>query len=120
MKHQNGAIVGITCKSNPTIFQKMLRINDFYWGEPGFAYPMGHVQLLGKVNKDMIALDVPKFVPGLALEEVARRSVDWWLTAEICLVPIIASKSRAMAFTWNTPKTIPLPTIAYLTAGLRC
>lgn len=82
MKHQNGAIVGITRKANPTIFQKTLGINDFYWGEPGFDYPMGHVQLLGKVNKDMIALDAPKFAPGMALEEVAHRSVDWWLTAE--------------------------------------
>lgn len=43
---------------------------------------MGHVQLLGKVNKDMIALDAPVFAPGMALEEVAKRSVDWWLTAE--------------------------------------
>lgn len=82
MKHQNGAIVGITRKPNPSIFQKTLGINDFYWGEPEFDYPMGHVQLLGKVNKDMIALDAPKFAPGLALEEVAHRSVDWWLTAE--------------------------------------
>jgi choline dehydrogenase-like flavoprotein len=82
MKHQNGAIVGITRKPNPSIFQKTLGINDFYWGEPGFAYPMGHVQLLGKVNKDMIALDAPKFAPGMALEEVAHRSVDWWLTVE--------------------------------------
>jgi choline dehydrogenase-like flavoprotein len=82
MKHQNGAIVGITRKSNPSVFQKTLGINDFYWGEPGFEYPMGHVQLLGKVNKEMIAQDAPKFAPGIALEEVARRSVDWWLTAE--------------------------------------
>jgi choline dehydrogenase-like flavoprotein len=82
MRHQNGAIVGLTRKSNPTIFQKTLAVNDFYWGEPGFDYPMGHVQLLGKVNKDLIALDAPIFAPGLALEEVARRSVDWWLTAE--------------------------------------
>jgi choline dehydrogenase-like flavoprotein len=82
MKHQNGAIVGITRKPNPSIFQKTLGINDFYWGEPDFNYPMGHVQLLGKVNKDMIALDAPKFAPGLALDEVAHRSVDWWLTAE--------------------------------------
>jgi choline dehydrogenase-like flavoprotein len=82
MRHQNGAIVGLTRKANPTTFQKTLAVNDFYWGEPGFDYPMGHVQLLGKVNKDMIALDAPVFAPGLALEEVARRSVDWWLTAE--------------------------------------
>lgn len=82
MKHQNGAIVGITRKANPTLFQKTMAINDFYWGEAGFDYPMGHVQLLGKVNKDMIALDAPQFTPGIALDEVANRSVDWWLTAE--------------------------------------
>ncbi len=82
MRHQNGAIVGITREKNPTQFQKTLAVNDFYWGEAGFDFPMGHVQLLGKVNKDMIALDAPKFAPGLALEEVAQRSVDWWLTAE--------------------------------------
>ena len=82
MKHQNGAIVGIGRKPNPSVFQKTLAVNDFYWGEPGFDYPMGHVQLLGKVNKDMIALDAPKFAPGLALEEAAHHSVDWWLTAE--------------------------------------
>lgn len=82
MRHQNGAIVGITRKPNFTQFQKTMGINDFYWGEPGFDYPIGHVQLLGKVNKDLIALDAPKIAPGMALEEVARRSVDWWLTAE--------------------------------------
>lgn len=82
MKHQNGAIVGVTKKSNPSVFQKTLAINDFYWGEPDFDYPMGHVQLLGKVNKDMIALDAPVFAPDIALEEVAKRSVDWWLTSE--------------------------------------
>lgn len=82
MKHQNGAIVGITRKSNPSIFQKTMGINDFYWGEPGFDYPMGHVQLLRNVNKDIIALDAPKFAPRMALDEVAHRSVDWWLTAE--------------------------------------
>ncbi len=82
MRHQNGAIVGVTRKLNPTQFQKTLAVNDFYWGEQGFDYPMGHIQLLGKVNKDMIALDAPSFAPGIALEEVAKRSVDWWLTAE--------------------------------------
>jgi choline dehydrogenase-like flavoprotein len=34
MRHQNGAIVGITLKSNPTIFQKTLGVNDFYWAIP--------------------------------------------------------------------------------------
>ncbi len=82
MKHQNGAIVGISRQPNPSVFQKTLAINDYYWGEEGFDYPMGHVQLLGKVNKDMMAMDAPKVAPGMALDEVAKHSVDWWLTAE--------------------------------------
>ncbi len=82
MKHQNGAIVGIGKKRNPTVFQKTMAVNDFYWGEKDFDYPMGHVQLLGKANKDMLAMDAPKITPGMALEEIAKHSVDWWLTAE--------------------------------------
>ncbi|MEB3292890.1 MAG: GMC family oxidoreductase [Synechococcales bacterium] len=87
MKHQNGAIVGLTKKSNPTQFQKTMAINDFYWGETDFPYPMGHVQLLGKVNADLIALDSPSLA-GISLQDqelftsLANHSVDWWLTAE--------------------------------------
>ncbi|KAM3098241.1 GMC oxidoreductase [Phormidesmis sp. 146-12] len=87
MKHQNGAIIGISRKENPTIFQKTMAINDFYWGEAGFNYPMGHVQLLGKVNGDMIAMESPT-IAGVSFQEkhtftaLANHSVDWWLTAE--------------------------------------
>ena len=82
MKHQNGAIVGISAKPNPSKFQKTIGINDFYWGEEGFNHPMGHVQMLGKVNQDMMAMDAPKFAPGKALHDLASHSVDWWLTSE--------------------------------------
>jgi len=57
-------------------------------GANRFDYPMGHLQLLGKVNKDMIALDAPVFAPDIALEEVAKR-LDWWLTSED--LPILQS-----------------------------
>ena len=82
MKHQNGAIVGLSTKPNPTVFQKTLGVNDFYWGEKDFEYPMGHVQLLGKVNAEMMAIDAPPMTPGKALEEMAQHSVDWWITTE--------------------------------------
>jgi choline dehydrogenase-like flavoprotein len=87
MKHQNGAIVGLSKKLNPTVFQKTMAVNDFYWGEEGFDYPMGHVQLLGKVSADMIALDSPS-VAGISFQNedvftaMANHSVDWWLTSE--------------------------------------
>ncbi len=82
MKHQHGAIVGITPKPNHSEFQKTLAVLDYYWGEDGFNYPMGLIQLLGKVNKDMIALDAPVFAPGMALDQIAQHSVDWFVTAE--------------------------------------
>jgi choline dehydrogenase-like flavoprotein len=87
MKHQNGAIIGISKKPNPTVFQKTMALNDFYWGEEGFDYPMGHVQLLGKVNADMIAMESPS-IAGISFQEknaftaMANHSVDWWLTTE--------------------------------------
>jgi choline dehydrogenase-like flavoprotein len=88
MKHQNGAIIGVSLKkTNPTVFQKTMAINDFYWGEKDFNHPMGHVQLLGKVNADMIAQESPSFA-GISFQDedvftaIANRSVDWWLTAE--------------------------------------
>jgi len=82
MKHQNGAILGLTKKLNPTVFQKTLAINDFYWGEKDFEFPMGHVQLLGKANKEMLEGDAPPMTPDIALDQMAKHSIDWWITAE--------------------------------------
>ena len=82
MKHQNGAILGLTKKLNPTIFQKTLAVNDFYWGEKDFDFPMGHVQLLGKANKEMLEGDAPPMTPDIALDQMAKHSIDWWITAE--------------------------------------
>lgn len=82
MKHQNGAILGLTKKLNPTVFQKTLAINDFYWGEDGFDFPMGHIQLLGKSSKEMLKGDAPAMTPDKVLDEMAKHSIDWWITAE--------------------------------------
>ncbi len=82
MKHHNAAMLAISTKPNPTIFQKTLAVNDFYWGDDEFTFPMGHVQLMGKSNKDQISPDAPFFTPGIVMEEMASHSVDWWLTAE--------------------------------------
>ncbi len=82
MKHQNAAMLGISSKLNPTKFQKTMAMNDFYWGEEDFPFPMGHIQLMGKSQKEMLAGDAPFFTPGMVLEEMAEHSVDWWMTGE--------------------------------------
>ncbi len=82
MKHNNAAMMGISLKKNPTIFQKTLAITDYYFGTKGYTYPMGCVQLMGKSNKDMMTGDAPFFTPGIVLGEMAEHAIDWWLTGE--------------------------------------
>lgn len=82
MRHLNSAMLGLTTKKNPTVFQKTVAMNDFYWGDEEFPYPMGHIQLLGKTDRGIIGADAPFFAPNRALELMADHSVDWWITAE--------------------------------------
>jgi len=81
MKHVLGSVIGVAKKPNPTVFQKTLSINDFYWGEADYGYPMGQIQTLGKVSKEAIAGSAEYYAP-LTPEEVASHSIDWWLTTE--------------------------------------
>ena len=82
MCHLNSAVVSVGKKVNPTKFQKTFGINDFYFGTPGFEYPLGHIQMLGKMSKEMLAEGAPFFAPGMALDFIAKHSIDWWLTSE--------------------------------------
>ena len=82
MCHNNSAIVAISTKKNPTHFQKTLAINDYYFGADDSKYPLGHIQLLGKVKKEMLEGDAPKLTPELALEELADHAIGWWITSE--------------------------------------
>lgn len=82
MKHVLGSVIGVSSfKTNPTQFQKSLSLFDFYWGEPGFEFPMGQIQTLGKVSKAELEGSESMYAP-LDIEFVSKHSVDWWLTSE--------------------------------------
>jgi choline dehydrogenase-like flavoprotein len=72
----------LTTTKNPTVFQKTLAVNDFYWGEKDFAYPMGSVQLLGNLHKDKIAAYGPPLMPNIISQAIADHSVAWLLMTE--------------------------------------
>lgn len=82
MAHLNSAVIAISKEPNPTTFQKTLGVNDYYWGADDFDFPLGHIQMLGKTDGHMLEAGAPAFVPGLALDYVARHAVDFWLTTE--------------------------------------
>jgi choline dehydrogenase-like flavoprotein len=82
MVHNNTALTAINpLKVNPTIFQKTLAVNDFYFSGPNFAYPMGNIQMLGKLQAGMLSVAQPG-VPKPMLTAMANRSVDWWVMSE--------------------------------------
>jgi choline dehydrogenase-like flavoprotein len=82
MAHLNSAVIAISQSENPTKFQKTLGLNDFYWGAPDSQLPLGHIQMLGKSDKNILRAGAPWFAPGLALDYMARHALDFWLTTE--------------------------------------
>ena len=82
MAHLNSAVIAISQTENTTKFQKTLGINDFYWGAEDSELPLGHIQMLGKSDRNILRGGAPWFAPGLALDYVARHSLDFWLTTE--------------------------------------
>lgn len=82
MCHNNSAIVAITKEKNPVLFQKTIGINDFYFGADDSKYPLGHIQLLGKVKPEMLQADAPFFTPPSLLNWMADHAIGWWITSE--------------------------------------
>ena len=82
MAHNNTALTAVApFKRNPTVFQKTMAVNDFYFGDDDFAFPMGNVQLLGKLQAGMLSAAKP-YLPKAMLAAMAKRSVDWWVMSE--------------------------------------
>ena len=71
--------------SNPTVFQKTLALNDFYGPGEHWQYPMGHIQMLGKSDDWQIKGAAPRglgWAPSAPYGEVAKHSIDFWLSSE--------------------------------------
>jgi choline dehydrogenase-like flavoprotein len=82
MGHINSVLMAISKCLNPTVFQKTLAINDFYFGDEEFKYPMGHISFVGKLDLWALKAGAPPFAPGFTLEQMAQHSLDFWLTSE--------------------------------------
>jgi choline dehydrogenase-like flavoprotein len=82
MGHVNSVLLALSRHPNPSVFQKTLALNDFYFGGDGFPYPMGHISFVGKLDAVALSAGAPAIVPGITLEIMARHSLDFWLTSE--------------------------------------
>jgi choline dehydrogenase-like flavoprotein len=85
MFHNSQAVLALSREPNPTVFQKTLGVNDFYFGTDDFEYPMGNIQMVGKSTEEMYRGEKPietKLAPTRALNEIATHAVDFWLSTE--------------------------------------
>jgi choline dehydrogenase-like flavoprotein len=82
MGHVNSVLMALSKCPNPTIFQKSLSLNDFYFGSNEWTYPMGHISFVGKLDAETLKAGAPAFTPGWTLETMAKHSLDFWLTSE--------------------------------------
>jgi choline dehydrogenase-like flavoprotein len=85
MFHASVAVLAVSKEPNPTKFQKTLGLNDFYFGMPGFDYPMGNIQMVGKSVGEMYKGEKPmqtRLAPMFSLDEIAKHAVDFWLSTE--------------------------------------
>ncbi len=82
MGHVNSVHLALSRCPNPTVFQKTLAVNDFYWGSPDWDFPMGHISFVGKVDGQTLKAGAPALAPGWTLELMGRHSLDFWLTSE--------------------------------------
>jgi choline dehydrogenase-like flavoprotein len=85
MFHNCQAVLALSKEPNPTVFQKTLGLNDFYFSGPDVDYPLGNIQMVGKSQAPMFRGEKPVqtlLAPKWSLEDVARHAVDFWLSTE--------------------------------------
>ena len=85
MYHNCKVVVAVGHEPNHTVFQKTPAVNDWYFGDQDFDYPMGHVQMTGKTNGAMIKGYKPKLTamaPAWAMDQIASHALDFWLQTE--------------------------------------
>jgi choline dehydrogenase-like flavoprotein len=85
MFHDSVAVLALSREENPTVFQKTLGLNDFYFGSDDFDYPLGNIQMVGKSQAEMFRGERPgetRLAPEWTLERIARHAIDFWLSTE--------------------------------------
>jgi choline dehydrogenase-like flavoprotein len=85
MFHNSQAVLALSQEPNPTVFQKTLGLNDYYFAGEEFDYPLGNIQMVGKSTAPMFRGEKPmatKLAPEWSLDRIAAHAVDFWLSTE--------------------------------------
>ena len=67
MGHVNSVLLAVSKCPNPTVFQKTLAVNDFYFGDEDLPYPMGHISFVGKLDGVTLSAGAPAIAPRIRI-----------------------------------------------------
>ena len=86
MRHNQSVLMALMREPNNTVFQKTPAISDFYFGSNDWDYPLGFVQMCATSHGAQIRGEaLPSWlgwVPQMPFDEMARHSMDFWLSSE--------------------------------------
>jgi len=89
MAHNSSVLMAFSPRRKNIFFQKTFGLNDYYFGDAAYPFPMGNAQMIGKLQAAMIAGQTP-YLPNLLRREAVRHSIDWYLQSED--LPDLASR----------------------------
>lgn len=91
MRHNQSVLMALMPERNETVFQKTLAISDFYFRSDDWEYPLGLIQMCAASHGAQIRGEtLPEWLdwlPEVPFEEMARHSMDFWLSSEDLPLP---------------------------------
>jgi choline dehydrogenase-like flavoprotein len=91
MRHNQSVLMALLREPNDTVFQKTLAVSDYYFGADDYQYPLGLIQMCATSHAAQIKAealpDWLEWLPDLPFEQMARHSMDFWLSSEDLPLP---------------------------------
>ena len=82
MNHNASAVIGVSPTfRNTSVYQKTFAFNDFYLSDGEGGFPLGNVQLLGRVSAKILKGSLPS-VPEWLLNLVTGHAIDFYAMSE--------------------------------------
>lgn len=91
MRHNQSILMALMRQPNDTVFQKTLAVSDYYFGSDDWDFPLGLIQMCATSHGAQIRGEaLPgwlEWAPKMPFEEMARHSMDFWLSSEDLPLP---------------------------------
>jgi choline dehydrogenase-like flavoprotein len=86
MRHNQSVLMALMKEPNDTVFQKTLAVSDFYLSTDDWDFPLGLIQMCAASHGAQVRGEILpswlEWLPKMPFEQMARHSMDFWLSSE--------------------------------------